>query len=198
MRTLDYFKNLMFGLAMVLCLALVPVEILVFRTTPVLFQYISPFVLGMITVVSLIVSIVLALFGGYLVYNTFPKYVKLVKSNQLHFAKMYSNEARAKNFARKLHDKISTGKNSGFEQAKVLLKLVYRVCRNRFFGVSNWKLKKILNVTQSVCPEIRNIEIRVEFHPEGTREYFCIEYLVGLNLKSVTIPMATLVYAQTD
>lgn len=192
MRTVDYLKDLMFGLLMVLCLALVPVEILTLRTTPVLLEYLSPTFFATIMVISLTVSVILAIFGGYIVYNTFPKYVKLLKSNQIHFANMYSNEARVMIFARKLHDKIGIGKNSGYEQAKVLLKLVYTVCRNRLCGISNWKLKKILNMTQSVCPEIRNIEIRVEFHPESTREYLCIEYFVGSSLKSVTIPMATL------
>lgn len=195
MRTVDYLKDLVFGFLTVLCLAMVPVEILTVRMTPALLEYLSPTFFAIIMVISLVVSVILAIFGVYLIYNTFPKYVKLVKSNQIHFANMYSNEARVMIFARKLHDKISIGKNSGYEQAKVLLKLVYTVCRNRLLGISNWKLKKILNMTQSVCPEIRNIEIQVEFHPEGTREYLCIKYFVGSSLKSVMIPMATLEYA---
>ncbi len=186
MRTVDCFKDLLFGMGLLFCFLLVPVELLTLRTAPVLLQHLSPFGFWAIALLSLVISVVLAFYGLRVIRYNLKRYVQLVISNRKKFLKSYSKEATVRNAAQKLHDQLNE-KNKGFGQARNLLKVAYSICRSPFLGVSNRKLDKCFSIVKNTCPNVLSIQVEIstdesDFYdvtnpPES--EKLVIKYLFG-------------------
>ncbi len=190
MRTIDCFKDLLFGMGLLFCLLLVPVELLTLRTVPVLLQHLSPFGFWAIALLSLVISVVLGFYGLRVIRYNLKKYVQLVISNRKKFLKLYSKEATVRNAAQKLHNQIHVKRNQGFGEARALLDAIYIICRNPLTGVSYRKLNKCFNIVKAVCPKVIEIGVEIWYGPKDFNdvsdpiesEVLIIRYVCGRDL----------------
>lgn len=165
MRMIDRFKDLMFGFGLFLCLLLVPVELMMLRTTPVLLQYLSPLGFAVIVILSLVVSVALAFFGIRVIRHSLKKYVQSVILGIKRYQKYYNKNEIVRNAASKLNNQIHNKKNQGFGQARNLLDVIYIICRNPLTGISYRKLNKYFKIVKDACPLVLEIGVEIWYGP---------------------------------